>query len=64
MFSRDYGCIAVPTRNALRTLAATLAAAALGALALTTLSGCNTIKGVGRDVEAVAQGGQDIIDGK
>lgn len=28
------------------------------------MAGCNTVKGFGRDVEAVAQGGQDIIDGK
>lgn len=28
------------------------------------VAGCNTVKGVGRDVEAMAQGGQDIIDGK
>jgi predicted small secreted protein len=28
------------------------------------LAGCNTFKGVGRDIEAVAQGGQDVIDGK
>lgn len=26
--------------------------------------GCNTVKGFGRDVESVAQGGQDMIDGK
>jgi predicted small secreted protein len=33
-------------------------------LLLIHLAGCNTVKGVGRDVEAIAQGGQDIIDGK
>jgi predicted small secreted protein len=33
-------------------------------LLLIHLAGCNTVKGVGRDVEAMAQGGQDIIDGK
>lgn len=42
-------------------LAVTLAASAG---LLTLLAGCNTFKGVGRDVEAIAQGGQDIIDGK
>ncbi|MBY0312114.1 MAG: entericidin A/B family lipoprotein, partial [Phycisphaerales bacterium] len=26
--------------------------------------GCHTVKGVGRDIEAVGQGGQDLIDGK
>ena len=35
----------------------------LAALAV-PLGGCNTVKGLGRDVESVAQGGQDIIDGK
>jgi len=33
-------------------------------LLLIHLAGCNTVKGVGRDVEALAQGGQDLIDGK
>lgn len=28
------------------------------------LAGCHTVKGVGRDIEAVGQGGQDLIDGK
>ena len=28
------------------------------------LAGCNTVKGLGRDVEAMGQGGQDMIDGK
>lgn len=28
------------------------------------LAGCNTVKGLGRDVEAAGQGGQDMIDGK
>jgi len=29
-------------------------------LALTP--GCNTVKGVGRDIEAIGQGGEDIIN--
>lgn len=33
-------------------------------LLLIHLAGCNTVKGVGRDVEAMGQGGQDLIDGK
>ncbi|GEM_PF-6207004 len=28
------------------------------------MAGCHTFKGVGRDIEAMAQGGQDVIDGK
>lgn len=36
----------------------------LAAAALTQMAACNTVKGVGRDVEAMAQGGQDFIDGK
>jgi predicted small secreted protein len=28
------------------------------------MAGCHTFKGVGRDIEAMAQGGQDMIDGK
>lgn len=37
---------------------------ALGCVLLTQLAACHTVKGLGRDVEAMAQGGQDIIDGK
>lgn len=28
------------------------------------LAACHTVKGVGRDIEAMGQGGQDLIDGK
>lgn len=34
------------------------------AAVLVLVVGCNTVKGVGRDVEAMAVGGQEIIDGK
>ena len=33
-------------------------------LLLMHIAGCNTVKGVGRDIEAMGQGGQDVIDGK
>lgn len=36
----------------------------LACAVLVTLTGCNAIKGVGRDIEALGQGGQDLIDGK
>ncbi len=54
-------------RDGVRVLGRALAMiAALGVSAgvVSLLTGCNTFKGVGRDVEAIAQGGQDIIDGK
>lgn len=47
-----------------RKMVSLLALSLLGAFALTHLAACNTVKGVGRDVEAMAQGGQDFIDGK
>lgn len=31
------------------------------ALALTTLSACNTVKGLGEDIESVGQAGDDAI---
>lgn len=46
-----------------RVVGASLALIGAGVL-LICLAGCNTFKGVGRDIEAVAQNGQDIIDGK
>lgn len=48
----------------LRRFLGVLVVAAVGVGAASQLGGCNTVKGLGRDVEAVAQGGQDIIDGK
>ena len=33
-------------------------------LLLMHIAGCNTVKGVGRDIEAVGQGGQELIEGK
>jgi predicted small secreted protein len=47
-----------------RRLVCTACLAAFAFALSATLAGCNTVKGVGRDVEAMAQGGQDIIDGK
>ncbi len=40
-----------------------LRAAVLSALALTllTLSACNTVKGLGRDIESVGQAGDDAL---
>ena len=46
-----------------RVLIASSALVAAGLL-LIHLAGCNTVKGVGRDVEAMGQGGQDIIEGR
>lgn len=46
-------------------LAKTVAlAAAVGTLSLAamTLTGCNTVKGVGKDVQSAGQAGQDAID--
>jgi predicted small secreted protein len=40
-------------------------AAAVGTLAIAAaaaLSGCNTVKGVGKDVQSAGQAGQDAID--
>ncbi len=46
-----------------RTRVVTLAlVAALSALAGVSLTACNTVKGVGRDVQSVGQAGQDAID--
>ena len=40
-----------------------LVALALLGLAALMLGGCNTVKGIGHDITALGQGGQDIIDG-
>jgi entericidin A len=32
--------------------------------ALLALAGCNTVKGVGRDIQSVGQKGEDVIKGK
>ena len=37
---------------------------AMASVVVVTLAGCNAVKGVGRDIEAMGQGGQDLIDGK
>lgn len=37
---------------------------ALTAITLVGLCACHTVKGVGRDIEAMGQSGQDMIDGK
>ncbi|UAB79447.1 entericidin A/B family lipoprotein [Erythrobacter sp. SCSIO 43205] len=34
----------------------------LGAVTITTAA-CNTVKGVGRDIESVGQAGEDVIKG-
>ena len=52
--------LSVGVRRVLLTSCALIGAGVL----LLYAAGCNTVKGVGRDIEAVAQGGQDIIDGK
>lgn len=46
-----------------RVLIASSALVAAGLL-LIHIAGCHTVKGLGRDVEAMGQGGQDIIDGR
>lgn len=38
----------------------TILTATLGALALTA-TGCNTVKGLGRDIESVGQKGEDVL---
>lgn len=50
-----------PDHRAIKPL---LLLAALGGAALLSapLHGCNTVKGVGRDIESVGQAGQDAID--
>ena len=40
----------------------TVLAFVLGALTVTTAA-CNTVKGVGRDIESVGQAGEDVING-
>lgn len=50
--------------SCVRRIAPLLALALFGLVVLTQVVACNTVKGLGRDVEAMAQGGQDIIDGK
>ena len=52
--------LSVGVRRVLITSCALIAAGVL----LMYAAGCNTVKGVGRDIESVAQGGQDMIDGK
>jgi predicted small secreted protein len=37
-------------------------AAVVIALALVTLSACNTVKGAGEDIQSVGQAGEDAID--
>ncbi len=37
-------------------------AAALAALTLTTAA-CNTVQGLGRDIESVGKAGEEVIDG-
>ena len=48
-----------PRPTASRTVIAPLVLA----LALVVLAGCNTVKGVGRDIEAAGEKGQDVIQG-
>lgn len=43
-------------------LAAKLAATLATLAAVAHLNGCNTVQGVGRDITAVGEGGQDLID--
>ncbi|HMN41439.1 MAG TPA: hypothetical protein PKE29_11385 [Phycisphaerales bacterium] len=45
-----------------RVLLASTALVTAGLL-LMHMAGCHTVKGVGRDIEAMGQGGQDMIDG-
>ncbi|MFB0875382.1 MULTISPECIES: entericidin A/B family lipoprotein [unclassified Sphingobium] len=33
----------------------------IGSLLLTALAGCNTVQGVGRDIESVGRAGRDVI---
>lgn len=40
----------------------TAIAAALAALTLTSVA-CNTVKGVGRDIESVGRAGEEALDG-
>lgn len=47
-----------------RRLVSLVCTLALGAMLLVALGACHTVKGVGRDIESLGQGGQDIIDGK
>jgi predicted small secreted protein len=49
--------------GARRVLCLSLTLIAAGVLII-HMAGCNTVKGFGRDIEAVGQGGQDMIDGK
>lgn len=42
-----------------------LSALLIGAgLLLISIAGCHTVKGVGRDIEAIGHEGQEMIDGK
>ena len=47
-----------------RRLLSAVCMVAFVAAVIAPLSACNAIKGVGRDIEAMGQGGQDLIDGK
>jgi predicted small secreted protein len=40
-----------------------LLAVVLLGLTAVALAGCNTVKGIGQDITAIGQGGQEIIDG-
>jgi predicted small secreted protein len=50
--------------SGVRRVLITSSALVAAGLLIIHLAGCNTVKGIGRDVEAVGQGGQDLIDGK
>ena len=43
-------------------LAAKLLAATMTLAAVALISGCNTVQGIGHDITAVGEGGQDMID--
>lgn len=50
------------TNSANTVLAAKLLAATMTLAAVALLSGCNTVQGIGHDITAVGEGGQDMID--
>lgn len=43
-------------------LAAKLLTATMTLAAVALLAGCNTVQGIGHDITAVGEGGQDMID--
>ena len=45
------------------TIARMLLGAIIVGLSALAVAGCNTVKGIGQDITAIGQGGQDIIDG-